>query len=126
MWINVALLLLALLLAASALALPIWQKRNTAMTLTNLSLTAKEAAMQTQSLRDQMEALATEYKFPIEQKNALPSTFLLVNQLSKLLPDDTYVSNLEVTGKDVQIQGETGSSSKLIELMEGSGFLTEA
>lgn len=126
LWINIALLLLALLLAAGALALPIWQKRNTAMMLTSLSLTAKEAAMQTQSLRDQMDVLATEYKFPIEQKNALPSTFLLVNQLSKLLPDDTYVSNLEVTGKDVQIQGETGSSSKLIELMEGSGFLTEA
>ena len=126
LWINVGLLLLALLLAASALVLPVWQKRNTAMTLTSLSLAAKDAAMQTQILRDRMEALANEYKFPIDQKNALPSTFLLVNQLSKLLPDDTYVSNLEVTGKDVQIQGETGSSSKLIELMEGSGFLAEA
>jgi general secretion pathway protein L len=126
LWINVALLLLALLLAASALALPVWQKRHTAMTLTRLSLAAKGAAQQTQLLRDQMEALANEYKFAVDPKNALPSTFLLVNQLSKLLPDDTYVSNLEVTGKDVQIQGETGSSSKLIELMEGSGFLTEA
>jgi general secretion pathway protein L len=87
---------------------------------------AKAAAMQTQSLRDQMETKANEYKFPVDLKNSQPSPFLLLNQLSKLLPDDTYISNLEITGRDVQIQGETGSSSKLIELMENSGFLKEA
>lgn len=125
-WSNIALLLLALLLAGTAIALPIWQKRNTAIALSNLSLGAKAAAMQTQALRDRMEAQANEYKFPTDQKNALPSTFLLVNQLTKLLPDDTWVSNLDVAGLDVQIQGETGSSSKLIELMEESGFLKEA
>lgn len=126
LWSNVALFLLTILLTGAAIALPIWQKRNTAIALDNLSQEAKAAAMQTQALRDRMEAQANEYKFPVEQKNALPSTFLLVNQLTKLLPDDTWVSNLDVAGMDVQIQGETGSSSKLIELMENSGFLKEA
>ena len=125
-WSNALLLLLTLLLAGTAIALPIWQKRKTAMALNGLALEAKTLATQTQALRDQMEALANEYKFTVDQKNSLPSTFLLANQLSKLLPDDTYVSSLEVTGSDVQIQGETGSSSKLIELMENSGFLKEA
>lgn len=126
LWSNAALLLLALLMTAAAIVLPIWQKRNTAMTMTSLALAAKASATQTQALRDRMDALASEYKFPVDQKNALPSTFLLVNQLTKLLPDDTWVSNLDVAGSDVQVQGETGSSSKLIELMENSGFLKEA
>lgn len=126
LWSNAALLLLALLMTAAAVVLPIWQKRNTAMTMTSLALAAKASATQTQALRDRMDALASEYKFPVDQKNALPSTFLLVNQLTKLLPDDTWVSNLDVAGSDVQVQGETGSSSKLIELMENSGFLKEA
>lgn len=124
--INAVLLLLTLLLAAAVIALPLWQKRNTAIAMNSLLLEAKAAAQQTQSLRDRMDALASEYKFPVDLKNSRPSAFLLVNQLSKLLPDDTYVSNLEITGSDVQIQGETGSSSKLIELMENSGFLKEA
>lgn len=126
LWSNAALFLLTALLAGAAVALPIWQKRSTAIALVNLAEEARAAARQTQALRDRMETQANEYRFPVDQKNALPSTFLLVNQLTKLLPDDTWVSNLDVAGLDVQIQGETGSSSKLIELMENSGFLKEA
>jgi general secretion pathway protein L len=126
LWVNAALLLFTLILGGAAIILPLWQKRSTAIAMQGLVVEAKAAAMQTQSLRDQMETKANEYKFPVDLKNSQPSPFLLLNQLSKLLPDDTYISNLEITGRDVQIQGETGSSSKLIELMENSGFLKEA
>ncbi len=47
---------------------------------------------------------------------------LLVEDLSRLLPDTTWVQQLEVKPgakvRELQIAGETGSSSQLIEMLE--------
>lgn len=126
LWTNLAFLALTLTLLAGALALPLWQKRATAIQLNAKMEEARQASRRTEALRDRLDALVAEYNFTASQKAAQLPTFTLVNQLSRLLPDDTWVSQFDVTGNEVQIQGETGSSSKLMELAENSGFLREA
>ncbi|HXJ79648.1 MAG TPA: PilN domain-containing protein, partial [Candidatus Methylomirabilis sp.] len=51
-------------------------------------------------------------------------------ELTRLLPDNTWVQQFDVKNvgkvREVQISGETASSSKLIEILEGSTLLQNA
>ncbi len=44
----------------------------------------------------------------------------LLNELTRILPDDTWLSMLEVSGSKLRVQGESGSASSLIGLIEES------
>ncbi len=122
-WLNLALFGLALALLAAAIVIPLWHKREQAITLSAMVMGAKDAAAHTDKLRTQLDELVAEHNFPIDKKNARVSSLVLLNELSKLFPDDTWVSQFDVNGVDLQIQGETGSSSKLIEVLENSGLV---
>ncbi|MGZ6868922.1 MAG: PilN domain-containing protein, partial [Frankiaceae bacterium] len=53
-----------------------------------------------------------------------------IEEMTRLLPDNTWVQQFELktVGKtrEVQVTGETSSSSKLIEILEGSTLLRNA
>lgn len=121
-----ALLLLVFLLAAAALAIPVWQKREAVQALQPLVDRAKQQAMDTDALRREQEKLATEYNFMLLKKQSAPPLVVLLNELSRLLPDDTWVQQLSIKGNELQIQGETGFSSSLIALFEHTSLLRGA
>lgn len=125
-WLNLAFLGLTMALLAAAIAIPLWQKREQAITLSAMVMGAKEAAGRTEKLRTQLEELVAEHNFPVDKKNARVSTLVLLNELSKLFPDDTWVAQFDINGTELQIQGETGSSSKLIEGLENSNLIKGA
>jgi general secretion pathway protein L len=54
------------------------------------------------------------------RKQTTPSTVIVLEALSALLPDDTYVTELRVDGGKVQIVGITGDAPSLIQLIEQS------
>ncbi len=126
LWLNIGLSGLTLLLFALSLAIPLWHKREQAIMLNAMVLEAKKDAAHTDMLRTQLDELVAEYNFPVDQKNTRVSVLVLLNELSKLLPEDTWISLLELNAADLQIQGETGSSSKLIEAIENSGLVKGA
>lgn len=125
-WINLCFFALTIVLLASVMALPLWQKRTAAIMLNRLMGEAKTASHRTESLRNKLDSLVAEHNFTAGQKASQLASFTLTTQLSKLLPDDTWLSQFDVTGSEIQLQGETGSSSKLMEIMENSGFLKDA
>jgi general secretion pathway protein L len=118
--LNLALFLLTLVLAIAAILIPIWQKRQASIELIPLVEHAKQQAMETENIRHEQEKLAAGYNFTLDKKQAVPPVVVVLDELSGLLPDDTWVQQLSLKGKELQIQGETGSSSKLIALIESS------
>ena len=46
--------------------------------------------------------------------------------MTRILPDDTWVQQLDIKGKELQIQGETASSVRLIGLFEQSAIFHDA
>ena len=126
LWINLGCFGCALVLLAGTLAFPLWHKRETTLALSKLLLESKAQAAKADLVRDRLNNLVEEHNFPVEQKSSVPSAITLVTELTKLLPDDTWVSQLDLTGKDVQIQGETGSSSKMVGRLEDSGYFKDA
>lgn len=124
--INPGLLLLTLLLAMTAITIPIWQKRQAVIALLPVVDRAKQQARETDALRREQERLAAEFNFMLDKKQIIPPLVVLLDELSRLLPDDTWVQQFNLKGKELQIQGETGSSSKLIALIESARILHDA
>lgn len=102
--------------------IPVWKKREAAIALNNIAVHAKEQALLGQALRTALENSIIDHNFLPDKKAASLSRFALINELSKLVPDDTWISQMDITETEIQLQGETASASKLVELMEDSGF----
>ncbi|MDH5265929.1 MAG: PilN domain-containing protein, partial [Betaproteobacteria bacterium] len=81
-------------------------------------------------LAKEIEKIAGERNFVLARKHSQYPMVMLLEDLSRLLPDTTWIQQLEVKpgvkGRDVQFYGETGSSSQLIETLEKSGVMSNA
>ncbi|CAH1191104.1 General secretion pathway protein L [Candidatus Nitrotoga sp. BS] len=124
--INLGLLLLTLILALAAIIIPIWQKRQAVIALLPIVDRANQQAREADALRREQERLAAEYNFMLKKKQEAPPLVVVLDELSRLLPDDTWVQQFNLKGTELQIQGETGSSSRLIALFENAELLHDA
>ena len=61
-----------------------------------------------------------------QRKQATPSSVLVLEALSKILPDHTYVIELHIEGDKLQLVGITRDAPSLIELIEQSAQFTRA
>jgi general secretion pathway protein L len=130
-WVPLALLAAAALFAT---ALPLWQKRGYAIALQQQAMQARAAADASNALREQLERLTGDYNFALSRKYAFPSALQSVEDLSKLLPDDTWLTQLEVKntakGKDARreivVRGESANAGRLISLFEESKLFSDA
>ena len=130
-WVPLGLLITAALFAT---ALPLWQKRGHAIALQQQAVQGRAAADASNALREQLERLTGDYNFALSKKYAFPSALQSVEDLSKLLPDDTWLTQLEVKntakGKDakreVVVRGESANAGRLISLFEESKLFSDA
>jgi general secretion pathway protein L len=123
---NLALASGAVVLLGLALALPIWQKRETVLALQPLLGKSYQSAARAESLRHQLEALMTEYNYLLDKKRDSPPVVAVLDDVTRVLPDDTWVQQFDLKGKEMLIQGETASSSKLAGLFEQAKTLHDA
>ena len=61
-----------------------------------------------------------------QRKRATPSAVIVLEALSRLLPDHTYVTELRIEGDKLQIIGITHDAPQLIRLIEQSPNFTRA
>ena len=59
-------------------------------------------------------------------KNQTQASVIVLEELSRILPDNTYVTELRIDGNTVQIVGLTDDAPSLIRLMEQSSHFTRA
>ncbi|HEX8740098.1 MAG TPA: pilus assembly protein PilM [Casimicrobiaceae bacterium] len=135
-WARWQVLVPALVLAAlalTALILPVWQKRGEAIALIRVAEAARHRAEATDALRSDLERKVAEYNFPLARKYAFPGTVQLVNDVTHILPDDTWLTQFEYhagRGKDtthtVALRGESANAGKLVALLQDSKLFTQA
>jgi len=118
------------LLFLAALVFPVWKKREAVVALLPAVEKARVDAQATDAVLKDLERQAADYNFLLARKYAWYPTAAYVEELSRLLPDNTWLQQLDVKtsgkAKEVVITGETASSSKLIELLETSKMLQNA
>lgn len=118
--LNIALAGTAGVLALVAIATP-WLQRQAAVD----ALEARIASVRKESdavdkLRQQIDTLTKESRFLVEQKKAAPIAVMVLNELTRILADDTWLYQFELNGTELQMQGESSASSAIIGVVEAS------
>lgn len=86
---------------------------------------SEQAAEEARLLRTEIEALESGGRYILERRRASPPRLVLLDELTRLLPDDTWLSRFELEKDELRIQGESDSASGLIGLLENSEWLEQ-
>jgi general secretion pathway protein L len=129
-WLPLA---LVAAVALAAIAIPLWQKRDFAITLNTLANEARARAAVSDALRAELETKAGDYNFALEKKYAYPSAFRVIDEVSRVLPDDTWLTQMEMKtiakGKENQrellVRGESANAGRLVQLVEESTLFAQ-
>jgi general secretion pathway protein L len=121
-------------IALATVLVPLVQKREYAIALNKQAEEARVQALAADAVRTQLERLQGEYNYVLTKKYAYPSTVQLLDGVTRVLPDDTWVTQLEMRtslhGKDTQrdlvLRGESANAGKLIGLLEDSKLVEQA
>lgn len=80
---------------------------------------AKQVAALKKTLADSIAGA----NFLTDRKRKGPLTVALIDDISRLLPEDTYLERLQIENKQVQLQGQAQEAAKLIALLGTSPCL---
>ena len=127
-------LVLLAAVALAALLVPLVQKRDYAIALNKQAEEARVQALAADAVRTQLERAQGEYNFVLAKKYAYPGTVQLLDGVTRVLPDDTWVTQLEMrtslrgkeTQRDLVLRGESANAGKLIGLLEDSKLVEQA
>jgi general secretion pathway protein L len=117
---------LVALLAVTAMAIPVVIKREAVVQLLPWVEKGKKTAEAVDALRRELEARVDKHNYLLEKRQLVPTVIQALEELTRVLPDDTWVQTLDIKGRELQIQGETASSVRLIGLFEQSSMFREA
>jgi general secretion pathway protein L len=87
----------------------------------NVKIVGK-TAKEVEALRDDVQKLERESGFLAERKRTEPAMVDMLNELSRVIPDQTSLYGLQYRDRKVVIQGRSPAASSLIELVEASPF----
>ena len=74
-------------------------------------------------LRDSLEEAALAANFLAIEKGRQPSMVLMLAELTKLLPDDTYLERLNSSRGELTLNGQSSQAAKLVEVLQSSTLL---
>lgn len=113
-------------LAAANLVAPVVQKKAQIEILTRDMDRLRKDARETSKLRTEIARL-TDARGVLERERAqnTPVTAVL-DELTKRLPDDTWLNQLRINGDEISISGFTETAPRLIEIIESSPAFSNA
>jgi len=100
---------------------PLYGARRTADALEHEMQAAKELALKGRKLKDEVAKLTEAEQFLVGGKRETPSATDVLFELTRVLPDDTWVNDLHVSSGEIRISGFSKSASTVIKLLEQSG-----
>lgn len=120
--------------ALAAVLVPLAQKREYAIALNQQTESARQQALAADAIRQQLERMQEDYNFVLARKYTYPNAVQVVDDVTRVLPDDTWLTQLEVKtstkGKDIQremlLRGESSNAGKLISLLEDAKLVEQA
>ena len=124
LWRSLPAVLVVALVIAS-LALPLWQKRKITMELQAREAMLRNKADKVLMLRQRLESKTRDVLHVREQWQSAPPVLDILSLLTNLLPDHTYLQQMNIKGNELTIRGLSGQASSLIALLENSPAFEE-
>jgi general secretion pathway protein L len=118
--INYFLLLTFSLLLLANLALPVWQKSTYTKALETELADFKRQSAETVTLREKVDQAKLENRFLEIKKIDSLQMLQILNELTMVIPDDTWISNFELRDKTIHLHGQSLASAALIPLIDAS------
>lgn len=115
-----------LVLTSIAAGLPFWSQQNSLNTLQQQVSMAKKQAHEVEDIRAETTGLLRAEQQIVTLKQQAPVILDVVEQLSKLLPKDTWLSSFEYREGKFVLRGLSASASGLINLLEESPLFKQA
>lgn len=114
------------LLLAIAIAVPVMQKNSAIAEVAERARVTEEQAAEGDRLRRGLERMAATSRFLVEKKESSVMAVQLIDEVSRILPDDTWISNLEISETRLRLEGESGASASLIGIIDASPLFERA
>lgn len=118
--VNAVLVCVAAGLLALALGLPLYQKSTQLAALQPVVQQARREAAGVRNLRESLASLSDEAHYVLEKYRSATPSLAVINEITQVLPDDTWARQLIVQDGEVQITGESRNAALLVQLMESS------
>jgi general secretion pathway protein L len=115
-----ALACLALILAVSAVAIPLQRQRATVAKLQAEVTAARAEAEESLALRDRLGQLTRSAQFLVADKTRQPLVVQVLEELTRLVPDQAYIVQFELHDQTVELHGFAATASDLIGVLEQS------
>lgn len=120
--INGALGIVILSLVILLVVLPIWSARSESMRLQDeVKKTAKQAH-EVEAMREESEKLLHQARFLQDKKHTEPVVVDALEEMTRLIPDGTWLNGMQFANRRAIIQGQSPSASSLIQGIENSVF----
>jgi general secretion pathway protein L len=115
-----ALIVLALILAIVAVAIPLQRQRSKLAALTDQVAATRVEAEESHALREELDQLSRTSTFLLAEKGRRPMTTEVLADLTRLMPDQAYLAQLTLQDGEVQLHGWAATASDLISLLDQS------
>ena len=86
----------------------------------------KQQVREIQPLLDERDSLLQRGRFLQEKRAAQIPVIELIAELSRILPDDTWINRLVLQDQGIQLYGESATETELIQILESSGYFHDA
>lgn len=124
--IHSALITAVCILLAAVIALPVWFQYQTVKALELKAGALEKDARKVKVLQSAIDAVIDETRQLINEKSVKPSMIEMLNTLSALIKDDTWLSYVQYSDGHLQMQGESPAASTLIAVLEASELFANA
>ncbi|MDD5577916.1 MAG: PilN domain-containing protein [Methylobacter sp.] len=124
--IHSALMGATVLLLCAAIVMPVWLEYQAVNELEEKISTVEKEARNVKTLQSNIDGMIDETRKLIDEKNASPPVVVMLNALSALIKDDTWLAYAQYSDGHMQIQGESPAASALIAVLEASELFANA
>ena len=124
--LTAALAVIAALLLLAVVYVPL-EQQSAALAYQRAALDkVKEDAEAAIRLRQDIERLFAESDFLAKHKRESVKAVFILEEMTRILPDDTWLQRFQINDHEVRISGFSPSASKLVGLIEKSAFFERA
>lgn len=122
--INAALGVIIFTLITLLTILPIWSAHLEAIRLQGEVKKTAKIAQEVEAMREESEKLLHQARFLQDKKHSEPVLVDSLEELTRVIPDGTWLNGLQFMNRKIIIQGQSPSASNLIQGIETSAFFS--
>ena len=112
-------------LIVASLTLPVWLEYEAVENLQTKIAKIDKEVKAVKTLQAEIDVIREENQVLINDKTATPNVVAILNEISMLMKDDSWLSYLQYSEGQVQLQGESPKASNLLTDLEASDYFAK-